>query len=528
MAFDPSVIGDIGSNTPDMVKAKSNAYTLAAQMDQNALRKIQLHDAEQTYADQEKAKQIVKGAKNDTAEDRLATAERLRKEVGPEYSNKYMREIQGVQSGDYENQIKKMQVASAQQELIVDAVDSVVTQVQQFKANNPNATNAMLDAKTQELGAAALQGLAQSHPELTKAIAGFAQSQGASTYQGWKAAEAQSKEGRARIQMHLKEHDDMLKDQDARRKDDELKNQQRRTDIAEDAQRLKEKQDAEKQKEKEEGLIDDPNLRFMADQYLAGDKSVLQGITRGKQGQKNMVNLRAMIREEAIKQGLKPVDVAARMASYAAFVAEETSVGKRQATILTASKEFDNVSDIVESASKKVARGNWVPMNVMIQKLDQMRSDPKLGKFAQAIDTTVNVYARAIAPTGVSTADARQRALDILSSATSQEDFDAKLDVMKQEIQAAIDSPDEVKEMILKSFENSRKPKPGSPAAAAAAATPGAGAPSLNASAAPGAPGPGQITPVTPPSPPQTVPPGGAPPGAAPAGKYGPGGMGLW
>lgn len=486
-SFDPSVISQIADSAPNPAQAKQEAYTLASQMDSQTLHHMQLKDAQQTQADEAKAKQIVKTSNNATAQDRLATAEKLRKEVGPEYSNRFMKEAQGVESGDYAVQLQKMEVLSKQQESIVGAMDSVIGQVETYKQNNPGITEAELDAKTQQIGTAAMRSLAQQRPDLVPAIAQFAATPGAAKYQGWKSAEAASKEGRDRMNARLAQHKADNQDREQKDRDKAQLTRDRMADIAQQRADTAEKKRADDQTAKDEGRLEDAEAKDMARQYIAGDKSVMVGVGRGKQGAANIVKLRKFIRLESEDQGLSPVDRAARMAAFTGLMAEEQAAGRRQATIAIAAKESEKVFPIVEAAAKQVGRGNWVPINNIIQKLDTMRSDPKLGAFAQAIDTTVNVYARAIAPTGVPHEAARARALQILSTATSEADFEAKIDIMKQEIQAAVESPDEVREMILKSFKDSVKPVPGSPAAARAAqGAPAAGAPPANTTPPPG------------------------------------------
>lgn len=207
MAFDPSIISAIPDMAPNPIQAKKDAYTLASQMNQNTLQRMQLKDAEIQHSDEAKAKEIVKNAKNDTPEDRMRTAEQLRTQVGPEYSNRFLKEAQGVESGDYALQLQKLQVqnekiklAMNEQEPLVSAIDSVVGQVYELQARG--ATPAMLDAKVRELGPVVMDQLSKSRPSLVPQIAQFAQSPNALTFDGWKAIEAQSKSGLERLKFH--------------------------------------------------------------------------------------------------------------------------------------------------------------------------------------------------------------------------------------------------------------------------------------------------------------------------------------
>ncbi len=132
--FDPSVISAIPDMAPDPVASRQKAYTLANQMDEQTIHKMQLQDLQTQHGEMEKAKSIIKTSKNDTGEDRARTAEKLRQEVGPEWSNKFIKEAQGVESGDYALKLQKLEIADKQQEVIVGTVDTIVRDLNDRKA----------------------------------------------------------------------------------------------------------------------------------------------------------------------------------------------------------------------------------------------------------------------------------------------------------------------------------------------------------------------------------------------------------
>jgi hypothetical protein len=233
---------------------------------------------------------------------------------------------------------------------------------------------------------------------------------------------------------------------------------EKRLDLAEARESRAEKQQADRAS----GVMDEGDLRFAARQYLAGDKSVFQNMGRGTQGGKNIVAMRHAIRQEAEAQGLQPQDVATKIAEFGGLMAEERAVGTRQAAIETAATEASKMIPIALKASEEVPRGQFRPVNQLIQKGQIMTSDPKLARFAQANLTLANIYARAVNPTGVPTDSARDHALSILSIAQSQESYAGVVDIMKREIEAARSSPPQVREDIRASVAGQYKaPAPG-------------------------------------------------------------------
>jgi hypothetical protein len=318
-SFDPSIISQIPDMAPDPIGAKQRAYTLANQMDEATIHHMQLQDLKTQQADTLKAKNIIKSADNSTAEARAATAEKLRREVGPDYSNQFIKDQQGIESGAYDIKMKQLAVAEKQQESIVGTVDNIVRDLEQKKEQG--ATPAMLDARALELATPALNSLAQEHPELVPMLKGIMANPKNLTYNGLVSLESQSKEGQARLKQHL---DEFKAETERKRQVDYEKSVETGAKREQDIERGltdKEKENAIKDAMKKASILDDEDLNSMAKQYLAGDKSVFQNLGRGDAGATNTANLRRSVRAEMKAQGLSPVDVAARMAEFNGFAA---------------------------------------------------------------------------------------------------------------------------------------------------------------------------------------------------------------
>ena len=206
------------------------------------------------------------------------------------------------------------------------------------------------------------------------------------------------------------------------------------------------------------GLLDKETLSMMADQYIAGDTSVLTNLGRGAQGAENIVALRKSIADKNAAAGQGGAEQAMRNAEYFGTKAGQRTVGVKSANIELAATEFKQVLPIVQEASKAVSRTSYPDLNKIIQMYNEKTGDPAIVKFGGGINTLVNLYARAISPGGVGTVDDKSHAREILQKAWAQGQFDAATGMMSQEIDAALASPEKVREDMRKRFLGGVKP----------------------------------------------------------------------
>lgn len=227
------------------------------------------------------------------------------------------------------------------------------------------------------------------------------------------------------------------------------------------------------------GLIDDDTLSDMAEQYLAGDKSVFQNIGRGAQGAENIVRLRQHVARIARDAGLKPDQIATKMADFAGRTAAMRALGARGANIEYAANTASGAIDLAEESAKKMDRSMFVPWNQLVQLVQNKTSSPQQADFFAKTNTLVNEYARVAAGgSATATEGMRQHAREMLNTAMGREAYLAVLNAMRQEIATAKKAYGDTRKEFLEDH-SAGAPKPG-PAAAAA---PAAGAPDQNAAA---------------------------------------------
>lgn len=198
----------------------------------------------------------------------------------------------------------------------------------------------------------------------------------------------------------------------------------------------------------EEISFDPQVLSAMADQALAGDKSVFTNLGRGAQGAKNIVALRTAMNNKMLENGWSGKDIAAKNAEFVGMTSGQRTLGTRTANIEMAGTEFANMLPLAREASALVPRSGFLPFGKANVMFDEQTNDPALRQFAAANNSLVNVYARAISPSGQPTISDKDHAREMLSTAFDQKSYNATLDQLEREISAARKSPGQVRESM--------------------------------------------------------------------------------
>lgn len=190
------------------------------------------------------------------------------------------------------------------------------------------------------------------------------------------------------------------------------------------------------------GMLSPETLRMTAEQYLTGDRQAVQGYARS-------APMRAALQNEIVKvakeKGMNGADIAAKMSEFSGIMAGSRSVGVRAAQIELAASEANKMIDIVKDQSKKFASTEFVPWNRALKAFDTQTGAPEIRAYGAAINSLVNVYARAINPVGQPTINDKEHARELLQTIDSPAQVDAVLDILKQEMTAARSAPEEVR-----------------------------------------------------------------------------------
>jgi hypothetical protein len=190
-------------------------------------------------------------------------------------------------------------------------------------------------------------------------------------------------------------------------------------------------------------------LSLMADSYIAGDHSVVSGLGYGSVGAQNRAALLAAIQKKAAAAGLSGADLTAAKIDLQASGAGASAAARQGAGIDRAVYEAQNTFPLARQASAAVPRGNWVPLNEAKQAILKGTSDPALGKFVVANQGAITAYAAAMGRGNpVTTVHAQQHAEELLGTAGGDASYQARLDQMEAEMQAAQAAPGQVRANI--------------------------------------------------------------------------------
>jgi hypothetical protein len=144
--------------------------------------------------------------------------------------------------------------------------------------------------------------------------------------------------------------------------------------------------------------------------------------------------------ESRAARGLPPMDANERLAFQERRnfgLRAAGTAGSRAGGIEVAVQQFAAALPIASAASAAVPRGKFTPINNLRQDAALMRSEVAYGNFVAANEYAITEYAAAISRGGVMTQHAQERAAKVLNTATSNEAYQARLQQLQKEVNAA-------------------------------------------------------------------------------------------
>lgn len=195
-----------------------------------------------------------------------------------------------------------------------------------------------------------------------------------------------------------------------------------------------------------EGTMQPDELQFTARQYLAGDKTVMQNLGRGAQGARNVIAMRRTIMNEARASGMSPADVAMKLAEFSGLQSGERTLGVRTAQVGLAVNEAKKMAPLLLAASAAVPRTEFPKWNAVELAFEKGTGDPNVVKLAAALNSYVNIYARAISPIGSGTISDKEHAREVLEINFSEGQMAAAVEQLGYEMEAAKAAPEMTKQ----------------------------------------------------------------------------------
>lgn len=132
MAFDPSVIGQIGEQ-PDFGSAVSKGFQIKDLMNANTLDQYKLRQAKQQEQDDKTVREVTSGADLSSPAGVSKAASELTKKGLPDASMKLMKGFQDIQSGALDNQIRGLQAAQSAMDFSASMFDPLYQRATQMR-----------------------------------------------------------------------------------------------------------------------------------------------------------------------------------------------------------------------------------------------------------------------------------------------------------------------------------------------------------------------------------------------------------
>lgn len=124
---------------------------------------------------------------------------------------------------------------------------------------------------------------------------------------------------------------------------------------------------------------------------------------------------------------------------------EARAVGTRAANVEMAAGEARQMMPILSKASEAFERTGYQPINRVFKAYQDNTGSVESRQFGAALNSFVNVYARAVSPSGVPTVSDKDHAREILSTADSHKQLLGLLKILDQEMVAAQNAPKHVR-----------------------------------------------------------------------------------
>lgn len=439
MAINPESIASIGRASGGTAEAIGRGLSIADSMDRRQLNQLSLRQAQQEASDQARAREILSQSDLSSFEGQQKAAAEVTK-VSPQLGMQVLRGFQQGQSTQNELTQQQYQIYGQQLDITGRAAAGLVNDYDNLVAKGvpPEQAVAQMTPKWQQT----VQGLQQAKLPNGQPVLSPEQLQHLSANPGFnpdlmRTVANRSQEARSYLDKRFQERRQTAAD--AR--------DERRVETAERREAAAEAALARKEEDKKAGLLTDEALDLVSERVLQGDKTALQNLGRGTQGSKNLA---AVINSTAEKAKARGMDAAAIVRNIQQTAAEGRTLlelGAREGRIAPRVQEAQNFAKIALNASKNVPRGTYRSINKLRQMGEKEVSDPKLAAFRAANISLINAYAAAVGGGTIKMHD-QVVAAEMLSTADSPEAYEAIVNQLLTETQAALDAPRQVMDRI--------------------------------------------------------------------------------
>lgn len=427
MAFDPSVIGDIGASGPDVVGSIQKGFQLKDMVDTNQLNQLKLNSAKTDASDQAKAKSILSSSNLSTEKGLAEASEKLTRAGLPERAMELSKYGQSVASGQLDQQVKQLQIYEQSQGAVVGVIDPIVRQADSMRQSGK--ADAMIQAYIQAQTPLALQQLQEAGlpPQSLQGIMKQLQG-GPISYDKLKSFEASSKQGQDQIKTRLAE----LQANTAEKKESETERHNKR--MEEEGQDRIDKPAA--------GAPSSTDMGQKTTSLLASLTSIGASLP---QGMRSRAVLQQTLEGLITKYpDLSPDEIAQKIKTgqidMGVSKTEGSVLGRREAAILPVEKSITKPGgflDQAESAVKAVDLPKLKAAGRFETWTKDQNSDPDLTRYKAAVAELRAEYSIVLSKGGQVTDAARHEAEKVIPDLITPEQFKSIRKTVQQGIESS-------------------------------------------------------------------------------------------
>lgn len=438
MAFDPSVLADIGGSGPDIAGSMAKGFQLKDMADAQQLSKLKLGEERATLADAEKTKGILSGSDLSTDKGVAEASEKLNKAGLSKQGMDLRKQAAAVSSGELDNKLKNIDLHSAAHDILTSNIDQIWQQASGMKNEKnpdgrPKYTEASINAWIQgqvPLKISALQSDSSLPDDIKKiALQGatqFTQSNGGQiTYDQLTEIERNSKQGQATLKSF---RDDLVAQTGRKREEETERHNQTMEELA-----ARKTTDAEKKTP----TADTVDRRGDLLASLASVGVRLPTINKDALNQ----TLDALYRKypdksnDEIAKGIKSGAL-----SMATAKTESNVLARREAAILPVEKSITKPGgflDQAESAVNKVDFSKLKAAGAFESWTKDQNSDPALTAYKAAVAELRAEYSIVLSKGGQVTDAARHEAEKVIPDLITKDQFKSIKNTVRQGIEAS-------------------------------------------------------------------------------------------
>ena len=197
---------------------------------------------------------------------------------------------------------------------------------------------------------------------------------------------------------------------------------------------------------------------------------VIPGLSKNASGKRDVARREAIRQIQEENPGMSPteagVELAQRGIDYASSktgrMQQERTIAATGGNITMASSEARKMIAIINDVSTKMDLTEFPSVNAVQNAVSKGTGGEPVVRLNAALNGLINTYARAINPRGVPTVEDKREARIVINNAMSSGQIRAALEVMDQEMEASLQSPNaarKVLERVKKFGDGKEKPE---------------------------------------------------------------------